>query len=202
MCARVRSGAGPLGRGVEQRQHVLQLVAVAERAARLVEAGAPEDARRDGLVEQPAVEHQVHGRLRRLDPHAPEQPVPERLQAGKGFVDRRGRAVARDGLQRLGAAGGLQAARRLRRREPGVAACEASEALLDAEALDLHPSSVHRCRPRLVHGEHRAGGMADHGFSDRPKHGPPDPGAAVRAEDNQIESLLAGDLHDLIGRLS
>ena len=50
-----------LGRGVHQRQHVLQLVAKAERAARLVERGAAPQARTDQLVEQPAVGERVDG---------------------------------------------------------------------------------------------------------------------------------------------
>ncbi len=62
------------GRRVEQGQHVLQLVAEAERAARLVEARAAEDARREALVEQPAVEHQVHRAARASSPAPRQQP--------------------------------------------------------------------------------------------------------------------------------
>ena len=65
---------------VQEREYVLELVTEAEGSTRLVEGGAPEQARREGLVEQPPVEQEVHGRLRRLDLDATEQAVPERSE--------------------------------------------------------------------------------------------------------------------------
>src|SRR3546814_7786214 len=50
--------------GMQHRHRVLQLVAEAERAARLVVAAAREVATADGLVQQPAVGEQVDGWFR------------------------------------------------------------------------------------------------------------------------------------------
>ena len=59
-----------------ESQHILQLVAEAVRAAHLVEAGAAPDAAAQRLVEQPAIQEQVHGGLGRGDLHGAEDVVP------------------------------------------------------------------------------------------------------------------------------
>ena len=100
-------GAGPLRRAMQEGHDVLQLIAESERTARLVEGGATEDARRQALVEEPPVEHQVHGRIRRLDADAPEQPIPERVESVPGRFDGRAFAEARHELQRFLAAARL-----------------------------------------------------------------------------------------------
>ena len=86
-----------VGRCVEQRQDVLELVADTRR--RRSTDRSPCDRRRATtrrLVEQPAVEHQVHRRLRRLDADVPEHAVPERAQArSTPRRPRRGRGSAR-----------------------------------------------------------------------------------------------------------
>jgi hypothetical protein len=69
-------GAGQLRLRGGERQHVLQLIAKAEGAARLVEAGAGPDAARQRLIEQPAIDQQVEGRIRRRDLDRAEQRVP------------------------------------------------------------------------------------------------------------------------------
>ena len=80
--------------GGRQRHAVLQLVAEPVGAARLVERRARPDPAGQGLVEQPAVQHDVHRAVRRLHLHRAQDVVP-------GVADRRqhgveiGRAVAR-----------------------------------------------------------------------------------------------------------
>ena len=61
-----------------QRHAVLQLVAEAVGAAGLIESGARPDATGERLVEQPAVEHQVHRAIGRLDRDRAQGFVPER----------------------------------------------------------------------------------------------------------------------------
>ena len=70
--------AAERGRGVQQRRDVLQLVAEAEGAARLVEAGAAPDAAAERLVEQPAVQHQVERRVGRAHLARAEHALPVR----------------------------------------------------------------------------------------------------------------------------
>ena len=53
---------------VEQRQHVLQLIAEAERAARLVRAAPRPDAAAERLIQQPAIHDQVERVVRRAGP--------------------------------------------------------------------------------------------------------------------------------------
>src|SRR5690606_409187 len=69
--------AGEVGAGVEERGGVLELVAVAEGAAALVERGAAPEAAREVLVEQPAVGEHVELRERRLDVRGGERLTPE-----------------------------------------------------------------------------------------------------------------------------
>ena len=52
---------------VEEREGVLQLVAEAVRAARLVEPGATPEATGQGLVQQPVIHQQIDGCIGRLD---------------------------------------------------------------------------------------------------------------------------------------
>ncbi len=101
-------------RRVEERQHVLQLVAEPEGAARLVEARAPVEARRDGLRQQPAVEHQVHRGLGRLDAQVAEQLVPRARERRPGRLHLTAVAEAGDQVE------GLAAARRLPEEEVGL----------------------------------------------------------------------------------
>ena len=66
-----------------QREDILQLVAEAERAARLIERRSSPDAAREGLIEEPVVEQQIHRPIGRADLHRPEQRPPEVLHVGK-----------------------------------------------------------------------------------------------------------------------
>ena len=90
-----------------QRQHVLQLIAEAERAARLIEGGASPDAAGQRLVEQPAVEHQVHRSIRRRDLHRAEQRAPEALHILEGRGDSLRRAAAPHERRHAGFIGGF-----------------------------------------------------------------------------------------------
>ena len=68
--------AREVGAGERQRHRVLELVAEAERPARLVVAGARPQPAAQVLVEQPAVHQQVEGVVRRAHLHRVERPVP------------------------------------------------------------------------------------------------------------------------------
>ena len=59
-----------------QGHAVLQLVAEAVGAACLIEAGPRPDAAGQRLVEQPAVQHDVHGPVRRADLHRASSVAP------------------------------------------------------------------------------------------------------------------------------
>ena len=82
--------AGERRLGMHQRHHILQLVAEAEGAAGLIEARAAPEPAAQGLIEQPAVRHHVHGGIGRFDVDRAERPVPvlpdafERGAAGVG----------------------------------------------------------------------------------------------------------------------
>ncbi len=56
-----------IGAAEAERHHVLQLIAKSERTAWLVVAGARPEPRRDGLVEQPAVDQEIERIVWRLD---------------------------------------------------------------------------------------------------------------------------------------
>ena len=77
--ARRICAAGLAGRAVDQGHHVLELVAEAVGAARLVERRPAPDAAAQHLVEQPAVEQQVERRVGRLHLDGAEDRVPARL---------------------------------------------------------------------------------------------------------------------------
>src|SRR5262249_59910500 len=82
----------------DEREHVLQLISEAKRAARLIERRAPPHAAPERLVEEPAIQHQIHRRLRRAHLDRSEQLVPEQPRAlgrvgGNSYV-----AIALDDL--------------------------------------------------------------------------------------------------------
>ena len=105
-CARHRSGPR-----VEQRQHVLQLIAETECAARLIRTAARPDAAAERLIEQPAVHDQIERVVRRAGPgSAPSvssQMRSARASAASTCVDGRrsvSRARARGAVARPGRA--------------------------------------------------------------------------------------------------
>jgi hypothetical protein len=83
-----------------ERHSVLQLVAEAVGAARLVEARARPDPTGERLVEQPAVQHQVERAIGRRDLDGSEDVVPRLHGAAEDRVEVRA-PVARDQLARL-----------------------------------------------------------------------------------------------------
>ena len=90
-CSRVSSG-----RATASAMHVLELVAEAVGAARLVERRARPDAAGQRLIEQPAVQHDVHRAVRRLHLDGAEQRRPSsRVDLAQHGVEI-GVAVARD----------------------------------------------------------------------------------------------------------
>jgi len=62
--------------GVNQRHRILQLIAEAECAARLVVSAARPHAARQGLIHEPAVDEHVQGRVRRFHLHCAESVSP------------------------------------------------------------------------------------------------------------------------------
>ena len=63
-------------RRIEKRHRILQLIAEAERAARLIERGAPPEAAAQRLVQQPAIEQQIGREQRRVHLQRAEHRVP------------------------------------------------------------------------------------------------------------------------------
>ncbi len=84
----------------EQGERILELVAEAVGATRLVEAGAGPDAAGDRLVKEPAVEHEVECRIGRLDLHGAEQRLPPAADVGEHRF-RIGGAMVRDEVIRF-----------------------------------------------------------------------------------------------------
>ena len=73
-----------------QRHHVLQLVAEAECAARLVVARPGPEAAAQVLIHQPSVHQQIKGIVGRPDPDHIERAIPGRLdllERGEGGID-------------------------------------------------------------------------------------------------------------------
>ena len=68
--------AGNLRLCVNERAHVLQLVSKPVSAARLIEGGPRPHTARKRLVEQPAIQHYVHRRVRRFDFYRLQQVIP------------------------------------------------------------------------------------------------------------------------------
>ena len=66
-----------LRRRIEHRQRILNLVAKAEGASGLVEGRSPPNAADQRLIEQPAIDHEVDGRVGSPNLHRGQQLVPE-----------------------------------------------------------------------------------------------------------------------------
>ena len=91
-----------VGPCMHQGHHILQLVAEAVGAARLIERGTPPDAAGERLVEQPAIEQQVHGGIGRLDLHSTQNLFPLVLRSLPGRGDFFRALEALDNRQRCG----------------------------------------------------------------------------------------------------
>ena len=85
----------------QQRQRILQLIAEPERAARLVESRSSPDPARQRLVEQPAVQHQVHRTIRRPDVDYAKKIVPIRCRPAERLVHDVAIAVPLDEIPRV-----------------------------------------------------------------------------------------------------
>ena len=83
-----------------ERHDVLELIAKAIRATRLIERRARPDATGERLIEQPAVEQHVHRPIRCRHLHRAEHVVPVLHHRAQGLIKVR-RAVARDQRPRL-----------------------------------------------------------------------------------------------------
>ena len=96
-------GTREVGPGVDQRGGVLELVAKAERAARLIERRPPPQAAGERLVEEPAVRHEVEGAARCLHLDRGQRRLPEGAHLIQSLVERSRLPIARD--ERPGRAG-------------------------------------------------------------------------------------------------
>ena len=72
-------------RGMNQGHHILQLIAKAKGTAGLIEARTPPDAAGQTLVEQPAVQQQIHGRVWGVNLHRAQQHIPLAVDCLPGF---------------------------------------------------------------------------------------------------------------------
>src|SRR5438477_4233786 len=68
--------AREVGRGVHEGHHILQLVAEAVSAARLIKGRATPDAAAESLVKEPAVEQKIRGKLGCFYFDRAQEPVP------------------------------------------------------------------------------------------------------------------------------
>ena len=82
-----------IGPAVAERHHVLQLITEAVGAAGLVEPGAGPQTRRDVLVQEPPVHHQVERVVRCAHLDGTEDVVPQRLDGTPPLVDAPGVAA-------------------------------------------------------------------------------------------------------------
>ena len=94
--------AAELRRRVEERQRILQLVAEAERSARLVERGSAPDPAGQRLVEQPVIHHEVERAVGRLHLQVAVQFLPL-LRDGMQLAIECRRAIPFDELSGLSA---------------------------------------------------------------------------------------------------
>jgi hypothetical protein len=62
--------------GMHQRHHVLQLVAESIGAAGLIKPGPAPEPAAQGLIQQPAVRHHIHGGIGRIHVHRAEGSIP------------------------------------------------------------------------------------------------------------------------------
>ncbi len=62
--------------GDDEGHHVLELVTKPVGASRLIEGRARPESAAERLIEQPAVQHEIHGTVGRRDPDSPEDVVP------------------------------------------------------------------------------------------------------------------------------
>ncbi len=74
-------------RGIDKRQRILQLVAKAIRAARLIQSGSPPDPAAQRLIEQPAIHHEIHGQHRRLDLNCGQEAIPPLASLRERLLD-------------------------------------------------------------------------------------------------------------------
>ena len=70
-----------------QRHHVLELIAEAVRAAQLIKSCARPYAAAQRLIEQPAIEQQVHARIGRRDLHCAEHVVPASSHLAQSLIE-------------------------------------------------------------------------------------------------------------------
>ena len=137
-CSRARSR-----RAHGERHHVLELIAEAVRAARLVERRARPDAARERLVEQPAVEQQVERPVGRLHLHAPTGCRPSASPTARSVASTSAVAVARDQRARLvGGRGLAEQEHDLRARSPGAARPSSAARRTDRGRRRRLPDSV------------------------------------------------------------
>ncbi len=151
---------GDLGRGVDQGHHVLELVAEAERAARLVEARARPVPAGEHLVEQPAVGQQVERRVGRLHLHDAQATLPAALTSSSVRAARPGSRYRRT-IERADSTSSASPSRKTTSAWPpgssSIAACNAAHGSIAAPTRPDEVLAAHRGRggERAVPAEER-----------------------------------------------
>src|SRR5438094_7014905 len=94
--------AGQGWHGVDQRHHILQLIAEAIGTAGLIKPGAPPEPAAKGLVQQPAVGYCVHGGIWCVDIDRAKSAIPKFMYAGERDTAGVGPAKTKDQIVHLG----------------------------------------------------------------------------------------------------
>src|ERR1700733_158130 len=88
--------AGELRGGINERHAVLQLIAKAKRAARLIQRGSAPESAAERLIEEPAVQQKIDGQDRRLYLQRAERSIPPPARRVERFFHVVGRLQAFD----------------------------------------------------------------------------------------------------------
>jgi hypothetical protein len=94
--------AGDVAPGDCQGHHVLELIAKAVGTPGLIESGAGPDAAAERLIEEPAVQHDVHGAVGSADLDGPEHVVPLGLDRVQREIEVRRPIGSKEGTGALG----------------------------------------------------------------------------------------------------
>ena len=98
-------GAGDLGANGGQRHAVLQLVPEAVGPAGLIERRARPDAAGERLVQEPAIQHEIHRARWRAHPQRAQHAIPELRDTGQHGVQIRCAVLGQQGAGLIGSAG-------------------------------------------------------------------------------------------------
>ena len=178
-CSRTSAGLG-----VDQRHHVLQLVAEAEGAARLVVAAARPQAAGQRLVEQPAVGQQVERRVGRFDLHGAERVLPV---VRAPLRARRARPTAAEALHELPASSALRPTPSRKTISRSCPSASSNATCIAAQGSSAGADLAGQARPRMAAGfaqravaAEELGAVAGHASASRRRRRRTRPGRRTR----------------------